>query len=165
MKFMLTLFIVFSSLLLQATPEVGDRTTSDLKISLEGITKVGTVTSELIAYDTKADLWTQTVDRVLDGKSTHEEHRFSTSLFFTQNKILHYLTNCEQESGKLENLKTALGTFKTCVIPYYDDTNDMTGYLWIGDVPFGILQQKGKGHNGNFLEIVVTSFNRGQKKY
>lgn len=95
------------------------------------------------------------------GSSTNE-YWSNASSYTTDAQILEIMTHCTEKRGKLEELSTPAGTFKTCLLFKEDKVGSSN--IWYGQVPFGEVKSDGILKETNTRSIfVLKAFRFGQR--
>lgn len=132
-----------------AYPNVGDRVqwTGTINLSDGSQTPVHII-KEVIGYSEKTRRWTiqyntkigdHTLSRLAEEENLHSPAQFKT-----------ILATCTTQGGKIENLKTDVGTYQTCKL----STTTPEGIVeekWWGDIPFGVVSKSTKEYNAKAI--------------
>jgi len=137
MKLLAIAIFVLSSSAALATPAVGDYAVFSGTVT-KG-TQVTTIRDEmeLVSYDQTTNQFTEKITETTPAGTTSGSQQVDATKLLTDSTIAQILQTCASFGGVPASVTTAIATFNTCALPV--DGNSK-GTVWVGAVPFGIVQ-------------------------
>ncbi|MGE0633541.1 MAG: hypothetical protein AB7O96_14100 [Pseudobdellovibrionaceae bacterium] len=116
---------------------------------------------KLTQFDAAQNSYFQVNTTTVAGNAQKEEAWVKASDLISADQVKNVLANCTQFGGRVEDVATKVGVFKTCAMLKEDQSQEAT--YWIGDVPFGIVKaivtSKTEGYT---VDLTVESFQAGK---
>ena len=161
MKFLLAAVpVLLLSSVVFAIPAVGDYAKYSLNMTVNGQVLAGTLEETLTAYDPASDSFTEQI--VVTDQNGNAQTQLSTTQRsqLLNDAVLGQLPAvCAQAGGSLGSTTVPAGTFNTCNVPA---SNGSTGNVWIGDVPFGIVQANvADSSSGTTTALALLAYTTG----
>lgn len=150
MKILLTLATLIFAATAQATPAVGDYGNYDLTLTQASSVQTGSYELSLVSQ-AGANFEMQSVITI-GGQPQSSQETVAASDLLSDATITAVLGNCAQYGGQSAQITVPAGSFATCALPIDG------GVAWIGQVPFGVIQQSQAQSNGSNLVLKLQSF-------
>jgi hypothetical protein len=142
-----------------AIPAVGDYAKYTLTMTTNGTQVVGTLETSLTAYDQASDSYSEhVVVTDQNGNAFPQDQVVPSANLISDVVLANLATECVPAGGTMGSTVVAAGTFATCNIPV---TTNGTGNVWLGAVPFGIIQTN-VTENGTVTALSLVSFTAGK---
>ena len=159
-SFLSSLFIFLASSAALAYPAVGDFAMMSGTATQGGMNASVTLERSIVSFDVTTDSFAVVETQTINGQAQTSTLSSKSDEMITQQQVNGMLTYCTMYSGALETITVPAGTFATCKMPTQDDSGQQSGFVWIGDVTFGIVKITGKSQGADYT-LELASFRSG----
>jgi len=160
-KCLLFASIVFYASLSFASPQAGDTAVLAGTIQRKNLNRTNSIswTRQIISIDASKDSAKVLLSIEESGSTiltqqrdwSYEELKRAATIAASS------VANCSKYPGIVEHISVPAGKFETCKITTKDLKGKPNGYIWFGNVIFGIVRQDQTTSSGDILHVELAS--------
>ena len=159
-SFLSSLFIFLASSAALAYPAVGDHAMMSGTVTQGGMNASVTLERSIVSSDVTTDSFAVVETQTINGQAQTSTMSSKSDEMITQQQVNGMLTYCTLSGGTLETITVPAGTFATCKVLTEDENGHQEGFVWVGDVTFGIVKITGKSQGADYT-FELASFRSG----
>ena len=139
---------------------VGDYAVFTYNYTNEKGPSVGWSSREILSH--VGDTYTLTEQFHLEGYTpTVHEKAYDKSEIMTDELVHTWLDHCEYNNGVYETIVVPAGRFETCKTALKNADGEVHGWLWIGNVPLGVVKHSQTNADGTSFDLEMSAFSWG----
>lgn len=159
-QFFSAVLVLLSSTAAFAYPAIGDYAMWKGTSVRNGMSSNISLERSITGFDASMDMFSVVETVSVDGQVQTSTIAQKSDELLTKQQVGEVLSFCAMAGGVLEGVTVPAGSFATCKLPTTNENGQSDGFIWVGDVSFGIVKASGVQDGADYV-LELSTFRAG----